>query len=161
MFRMNIKILHAALHTATLGIIGFGLYEVWEYHSSKSIEHLVSLHSQIGALTVGLFCAQYLMGLMSFIGLLACENVTDTARADFIPIHAAVGRMIFLLAIASCITGISQKIFTLDAKTRDDKLSLASTCAGAVIALGIVSMYILTTERLRYKAHILSNTSEE
>lgn len=45
----------------------------------------------------------------SFLILLCCENATYKFRSMMVPIHASVGVATFMLAVAACITGLTQK----------------------------------------------------
>lgn len=49
------------------------------------------------------------MGLFSFLVLLTCGDATVNFRQRLVPIHAAFGLATFILAIATCLTGLSQK----------------------------------------------------
>lgn len=49
----------------------------------------------------------------SFLILLCCENATLKFRSTMVPIHASVGVATFMLAVACCITGFTQKALDL------------------------------------------------
>lgn len=49
----------------------------------------------------------------SFLILLCCENATYKFRSTMVPIHASVGIATFMLAVACCITGLTQKALDL------------------------------------------------
>lgn len=53
---------------------------------------------------------QYIVGFFSFLILLCCEGATAGFRASLVPIHASFGLTTFMLAIAACVTGITEKV---------------------------------------------------
>lgn len=59
-------------------------------------------------------CFQFVVGFFSFLVLLCCDSATASFRAALVPIHAAFGLTTLMLAIATCLTGLTEKaIFTL------------------------------------------------
>lgn len=53
------------------------------------------------------------MGFFSFLILLCCEGATAAFRAAMVPIHASFGLTTFMLAIAACLTGLTQKTISV------------------------------------------------
>lgn len=45
----------------------------------------------------------------SFLVCLCCENATSGCRGAMVPIHASIGLATFLLAIATCVSGLTQR----------------------------------------------------
>lgn len=60
---------------------------------------------------VSFFDLQFVVGFFSFLILLCCENGTAGFRASLVPIHATFGILTFMLAIATCLTGLTEKAF--------------------------------------------------
>ncbi len=52
---------------------------------------------------------QFVVGFFSFLILLCCENATAGFRASLVPIHATFGILTFMLAVATCLTGLTEK----------------------------------------------------
>jgi hypothetical protein len=52
---------------------------------------------------------QLVVGFFSFLILLCCEARTAALRAALVPVHATFGLITFLMAIATCLTGITEK----------------------------------------------------
>ncbi|VVC36571.1 Hypothetical protein CINCED_3A001754 [Cinara cedri] len=105
-----VKLTHSLLHLATVPCVLFGSVASMEYHRSKGIPHLYSLHSWMGVLTVSLFIIQFTLGIFTFVVLLCCRGATAACRLRcFAPIHATLGLCTFTLAIATCLTGLQQR----------------------------------------------------
>lgn len=45
----------------------------------------------------------------SFLILLCCENRTYSCRAAMVPVHASFGVATFMMAVATCVTGLVEK----------------------------------------------------
>lgn len=75
--------------------------------------HIV-LHIILNFILFDFVCLQFVFGFFSFLILLCCEGATAAFRASMVPIHASFGLTTFMLAIATCLTGLTEKaIFTL------------------------------------------------
>lgn len=58
--------------------------------------------------------ANFLISLHRFLVCLCCENATSGCRGAMVPIHASIGLATFMLAIATSISGLTQRaIYTL------------------------------------------------
>ena len=57
------------------------------------------------------FALQLLVGLFSFLALLACESGTARFRAGLVPIHAIMGTATFIMALATAICGLMERAF--------------------------------------------------
>jgi len=64
----------------------------------------------------GIACSiKVVVGFFSFLILLCCEASTADFRAALVPVHAAFGLITFLMAIATCVTGLTEKaLFVFD-----------------------------------------------
>lgn len=54
---------------------------------------------------------QLVVGMFSFLALLACESATARFRAKLVPVHAIIGTATFILAIATCVCGLTERAF--------------------------------------------------
>ena len=52
-----------------------------------------------------------MVGLFSFLALLACESGTARFRAGLVPIHAIMGTATFIMALATAICGLMERAF--------------------------------------------------
>ncbi|MFT7808303.1 Cytochrome b561-like [Arapaima gigas] len=101
------KLLHAALLFLAFLLSVLGLCAVFDYHNTKNIPNVYSLHSWVGICTATLFTAQWMFGLGGF--LLPWSPMAF--RQLLKPVHVWMGSIIFILGIASCISGINEKLF--------------------------------------------------
>ncbi|KAL0268656.1 UNVERIFIED_CONTAM: hypothetical protein PYX00_010505 [Menopon gallinae] len=114
--RLYVKLGHAILHSLAIPCIVLGFLAVWD---SKNLSqpkgtNFYSLHSWLGLVTIGLFLVQFLVGFFSFLILICCQGKTKSCRAGLVPIHSSFGITIYMLAVATCLTGFAEKaIYTL------------------------------------------------
>lgn len=117
--RIWTKLLHSIFHILAIPCIAMGFLAAWDYHSLKKdrigddapIQHFYSLHSWLGLATMGLFVLQFVVGFFSFLLLLCCESATASFRAALVPVHSTFGTTTFLLAIATCVAGLTEKAY--------------------------------------------------
>lgn len=110
------KLWHTILHLLVMPAAAIAVVAVFDSHGLKSpaIPDLYSLHSWMGLATLGLFGLQFVIGFFSFLVLLCCEKSTAGFRAALLPLHVHFGLVTFLLAVATCVTGLTEKaIFQL------------------------------------------------
>ncbi|CAH8620623.1 unnamed protein product [Dicrocoelium dendriticum] len=105
--KLPIKVLHAVLHILAFLFSVIGIRAVFEMHDIFNIPHLYSLHSWLGICTVALFDIQWIGGLISFL----LPQIPQRVRAKVLPIHVASGSFLFLLVVAVCVSGITEKNF--------------------------------------------------
>ncbi|KZS11716.1 Cytochrome b ascorbate-dependent protein 3 [Daphnia magna] len=105
------KLFHTVFHILAVPAIVMGFLTVWDSRnlSVPPIANFWSLHSWMGLTTMGLFAIQLVVGFFSFLILLCCEARTAALRAALVPVHATFGLITFLMAIATCLTGITEK----------------------------------------------------
>lgn len=60
---------------------------------------------------MGLKCLQVVVGFFSFWLLLCCEQGTAKFRSGLVPVHTTFGIITFMLAIATAVTGYTEKAF--------------------------------------------------
>ena len=112
--RIYSKLVHSLLHLLAVPCIVIGFLAVWDYKSRAEptpILHFYSVHSWLGLATMALFSLQLLLGLFSFLLLLACEAATSGFRARLVPVHAIFGTATFSLGLATSVCGITEKAF--------------------------------------------------
>jgi len=114
------------------------------------IADFYSLHSWIGILTIALFFAQWIAGLLvyfySFVG-------TPT-KAWIMPYHVYIGHLIFVLGLAAAISGINEKAVWKLSKTYFEKgaEAMLMNFIGVVIAIfGALVVYL--TSNVYYKRY--------
>uniref|UniRef100_A0A0P4WYE3 Cytochrome b561 domain-containing protein n=1 Tax=Scylla olivacea TaxID=85551 RepID=A0A0P4WYE3_SCYOL len=158
--KLTAKILHTFLYLMAVPCIVVGTITVFDSHNLKvpPIPNLYSLHSWLGVVTIGLFALQLVVGFFSFWILLCCEQGTAKFRAGLVPVHATFGIITFMLAIATAVTGYTEKaIFSLrDTKTNEITYSrmeneaiIINTQAAALAALGILLPVMLALRPFR------------
>uniref|UniRef100_UPI00359023C7 transmembrane ascorbate-dependent reductase CYB561-like n=1 Tax=Myxine glutinosa TaxID=7769 RepID=UPI00359023C7 len=138
-----IKIVHAVVHLGALLTTIIGLVAVFHFHDAKSIPNLYSLHSWLGLTTVVMFGLQWVIGFLIFLypaGLAAL-------RAWYLPLHTFFGLAIFILAIASSLTGMTEKLLFVLSDTYHNmpvEAMLANSLGLLVVAFSVVVGYIVT-----------------
>ncbi|KAG7477224.1 hypothetical protein MATL_G00091810 [Megalops atlanticus] len=146
------KLLHGGLLFLAMLLAILGLCAVFDFHNSNRIPNLYSLHSWLGISTVTLFTAQWMLGLSAFV--LPCSPMAF--RQLLKPVHVCMGSMIFVLSIASCLTGINEKlIFISEGKTNATQRYSAlppesvfgNTLGVLIAAFGLAVLKILSTQK--------------
>ncbi|KAM8807344.1 lysosomal membrane ascorbate-dependent ferrireductase CYB561A3 [Eudromia elegans] len=105
--RLPWKALHAALALAAAALAALALAAVFGFHAARGTPDMYSLHGWLGMATVLLFCCQWLAGFASFLLPWAPAGL----RARYKPLHVFFGSAILVLAVASCVSGINEKLF--------------------------------------------------
>ncbi|XP_071387871.1 lysosomal membrane ascorbate-dependent ferrireductase CYB561A3-like [Centroberyx affinis] len=100
------KLVHAGLMLLVLLLSILGLCAVFDLHTGLHLPDLYSLHSWVGICTVVMFVFQWVLGLAAF--LLPCSPLWF--RKALKPAHTWMGNVIFILSLASCISGINEKL---------------------------------------------------
>ncbi|NXL85677.1 CYAC3 protein, partial [Alectura lathami] len=101
------KVLHAALALTVFGLTVAGLVAVFGFHNQSGTPNMYSLHSWLGLATVLLFSCQWAAGFGAFLLPYAPPGL----RALYKPVHVFFGSTILLLSVASCVSGINEKLF--------------------------------------------------
>jgi len=113
------KLLHTMFHMLALPCTVLGFIAAWDYHQERKdsegnpdpIPHFYSIHSWLGLATMAVYALQFVFGIFSFLILLCCESATAGFRAALVPLHSTMGTSTFLLAIATCVAGLTEKAF--------------------------------------------------
>ncbi|KFP88105.1 Cytochrome b ascorbate-dependent protein 3, partial [Acanthisitta chloris] len=98
------KLLHGGLALGAFILSVLGLVAVFRFHDSQGTPNMYSLHSWMGLATVLLFSCQ--VGAVP-----ALPAPPAPLRALYKPIHVFFGSTILMLAVASSLSGINEKLF--------------------------------------------------
>lgn len=126
------KVLHGALALAAFILAVLGLVAVFRFHNDHGTPNMYSLHSWVGLATVLLFSCQvgaapappqhpspsspspshlpslqWLAGFSAFL----LPWAPTWLRALYKPLHVFFGSTILTLSVASCVSGINEKLF--------------------------------------------------
>ncbi|XP_031731688.1 lysosomal membrane ascorbate-dependent ferrireductase CYB561A3 isoform X2 [Anarrhichthys ocellatus] len=141
------KLLHATVMLLALILSVVGLCAVFDFHNTKKIPNLYSLHSWIGIAATALFAIQWVVGMAGF--LLPCSPMS--LRALLKPVHVWMGGSILWLSIAACISGINEKLFfVLQGSANQAYAALppeavfANVLGVLIVAFGLVVLKILS-----------------
>ncbi|KAI1904684.1 hypothetical protein AGOR_G00008240 [Albula goreensis] len=146
------KLLHAGLLFLALLLSVLGLCAAFDFHNANHIPNLYSLHSWVGISTTAFFTFQWVLGLTAF--LLPCSPMTFRKLVK--PVHVWLGSIIFVMSVASCLTGINEKlIFISQGKTNatqrypalPPEYVFANTLGVLILAFGLVVLKILLNQR--------------
>ncbi|XP_021939496.1 cytochrome b ascorbate-dependent protein 3 isoform X2 [Zootermopsis nevadensis] len=153
--RIYVKLFHTIFHALAIPCIVVGFIAVLDSHNlnpAGAIPNFYSLHSWMGLVTMGLFALQFVVGFFSFLILLCCEGATAAFRASLVPIHATFGITTFMLAVATCLTGLTEKaFFELGNKysSMPEEGIVMNALAMVLVALGILLSYAVRRESFR------------
>lgn len=147
------KLWHTILHLLVMPAVAIGTVAAFDYHNlnpNGTIPNLYSLHSWLGLATLGLFGLQFIIGFISFLVLLCCDQSTYRFRSAMVPVHVHFGLATFLLAIATCVTGLTQRAAKVSGYTNLPEESIVINALGiSLTASGILITYIIRNERYR------------
>ncbi|XP_067132351.1 plasma membrane ascorbate-dependent reductase CYBRD1-like, partial [Centruroides vittatus] len=87
---------------------------------------------------------QLLFGFFTFLVFLCCETATAKFRQRLLPTHITFGLIVFSLAIASCVTGLTETTGRiLDYKHFPEEGIIVNTLGITLVALAIIIPYIV------------------
>lgn len=150
--KRNIKVLHAVLHLLALIISIVGIVAVFDFHNHNKIPNMYSLHSWCGMLTFVLFCVQWLMGL----GFFLFPGTLMALRSWYLPLHVFFGLAMLAMSLATCLLGISEKLFFSIQHTYSQFAPegiLGNMLGLLLVAFGILVGYVVTREDFRRPPH--------
>uniref|UniRef100_A0A8C9VIG9 Lysosomal membrane ascorbate-dependent ferrireductase CYB561A3 n=1 Tax=Scleropages formosus TaxID=113540 RepID=A0A8C9VIG9_SCLFO len=133
------KLLHAGLLFLAFFLSVLGLCAVFDYHKKGGIPNLYSLHSWLGMCTTVLFTAQWVLGSGAFL----VPWSPMAFRKILKPVHVWMGSVIFVLGIASCISGINEKLFFPYSKLPPEAV-FANSLGILIVVFGLVVLKILS-----------------
>ncbi|KAF3699608.1 Cytochrome b561 Cytochrome b-561 [Channa argus] len=146
--KRNVKLLHGIIHLLALIMSIIGFVAVFDFHRAGKIPDMYTLHSWCGMATLVLFCIQWVMGLMFFLFPVA----SSWLRASYLPIHVFCGLVLLVMAIGSCLLGITEKLLFSITSTYSQFASegvLANILGIVLVCFGVLLGYLITKEEYR------------
>lgn len=143
--KLTTKILHSLLHILALIFAAVGLKAVFDSHNlaSPPNPNMYSLHSWLGIITVVLFGMQWIVGLLTFL----FPGLSVKIKTAYKPVHVFWGLAIFVMGLASALTGITEKaLFSNTEYSEKNPEGILINCLGLMlVGLGLTVGYIVTT----------------
>lgn len=150
MRKKQLKLFHAGIHTTILLLIIIAQVAVISFHNANNIPNFYSLHSWIGIITMLIFFMQYIAGLVAFL----YPGLSPPLRAAILPLHVYFGLAGFVLAVATCISGLLEKaIFVLGTKygALPGEAVMVNIIGLLFVVFGLLVVYIVSqTSYKRY-----------
>ncbi|XP_072299779.1 transmembrane ascorbate-dependent reductase CYB561 [Eucyclogobius newberryi] len=146
--KKSVKLLHGTIHLLALIVSIVGIAAVFDFHRASQIPDMYSLHSWCGLATLVLFCAQWVLGLMFFLFPVASAWL----RAVYLPLHVFCGVVLLVMAIGSCLLGMTEKLlFSIRTtySTLPPEGVLANSLGVVLVCFGILLTFIITNEEYR------------
>ncbi|NXJ83439.1 CYAC3 protein, partial [Trogon melanurus] len=159
------KMLHGALFLGAFILAVLGLAAVFRFHNDHGTPNMYSLHSWLGLATVLLFSCQvgaawdtssppqpafclpltslFLQWVAGFSAFLL-PWAPGWLRALYKPVHVFFGSTILMLSMASCVSGINEKLFfslkngTMDYKLLPAEAVFANTLGLLILLFGVL-----------------------
>uniref|UniRef100_A0A1A9ZYR6 Cytochrome b561 domain-containing protein n=1 Tax=Glossina pallidipes TaxID=7398 RepID=A0A1A9ZYR6_GLOPL len=143
---LYVKLTHMLFHACAIPCIVMAFLAVFESHNlvEPPKPHFYSLHTWLGLITMAMFALQFIVGFFSFLVLLCCENRTYSCRSAMVPIHASFGLANFMMAVATCVTGLveteRQLVGETALSTRNSEIEhyIMNSMGVVFVALGII-----------------------
>lgn len=149
--KLRLKLLHAGIHTLAFCFAVVALTAVFDTHNlaKPPIANVYSLHSWIGLTTVVLYAMQFVFGFVTFL----FPGLARTVRSSYLPLHTFFGLVIFVMAIAACLTGMMEKIhWTIEHyQDREAPSYLVNFLGLSLITFGAVVVYLVTQPQFKRK----------
>jgi len=149
--KKKLKLIHAGVMIASFMCAVIALKAVFDSHNlpEKPVPNLYSLHSWMGLITVLLFACQWLAGLVTFL----FPGLASHLRAAYLPVHTSFGILIFVMACATSLTGITEKLLFTFKKgeygQRAPEGVMANWIGILIILFGTLVVYLATN--IQYK----------
>ncbi|EPS73361.1 hypothetical protein M569_01396 [Genlisea aurea] len=125
------KLVHLSLQFLAFLLSIIGLWAAWKFHVERGIDNFYSLHSWLGLACLFLFAIQWGAGFYTFWYPGGSRN----SRASLLPWHVFFGIYVYVLAVATCLTGFLEKLTFLQSAKM---VTRYSTEALLVNSLGIL-----------------------
>uniref|UniRef100_A0A8D2NS54 Lysosomal membrane ascorbate-dependent ferrireductase CYB561A3 n=1 Tax=Zosterops lateralis melanops TaxID=1220523 RepID=A0A8D2NS54_ZOSLA len=134
------KVLHGSLALGAFVLTVLGLAAVFCFHNAQGTPNMYSLHSWMGLATVLLFSCQ--------VGI-PPGSPNPSGIPSFSPIHVFFGSAILMLSVASCASGLNEKLFfSLKNGTTQYKLLPAEAVFANTLGLLILIFGVLVVAAL-------------
>jgi len=106
--KKTLKLIHAGIHLTVIVLTGIAFLAVLDSHNLNTpapIPNFYSLHSWLGITTVLIYFLQWIFGFAAFL----YPGFPMNLRGAIMPVHTFMGLLAFVLAIATCFTGLTEK----------------------------------------------------
>lgn len=148
--KRKLKLIHAGVMLSSFFFTVIALKAAFDSHNlaDPPIPNLYSLHSWMGMTTVLLFSAQWVSGLVTFL----FPGLASHLRAAYLPIHVSFGILIFVMACATSLTGITEKLlFSLKGEygKRAPEGVMANWIGILIILFGTLIVYLATNIKFK------------
>ncbi|XP_008068592.1 cytochrome b reductase 1 isoform X1 [Carlito syrichta] len=104
--KLLMKLIHAGLNTVAAILAIISLVAVFDFHNTKNIPNMYSLHSWVGLAAVIFYILQLLIGFLVFL----LPWAPLPLRAFLMPIHVYSGLLLFGTVIATALMGVTEKL---------------------------------------------------
>uniref|UniRef100_A0A914UJK9 Cytochrome b561 domain-containing protein n=1 Tax=Plectus sambesii TaxID=2011161 RepID=A0A914UJK9_9BILA len=154
------KFLHGMFHLFTLILFIFGLIAIVQFKNNDEDKHMFSAHSWLGVAVMTAFIIQYIAGFVSF----GFPKVSPSVRAWYLPVHRAVGMIIFGVSCAQALMGYMEQTWIWPSKLRNCYYTLECHGEGLVLNFNIIVLvlYAITVLHLASsKKYIRQKTIDE
>eukprot|EP00128_Syssomonas_multiformis_P001486 Colp12_sorted_trinity150504_noHs@22307 len=140
--RSTTKIIHMLMQITAFVLGTIGIVAVFKFHDDNNIPNMYSLHSWFGISTIVLFGLQGLGGFLTYL----FPGASPPNRKAFSPWHMFFGLFIYILAMATVVLGILEKMTFNQLLKKVDRFSsfsmLANSLGMIVFALAAVTIWI-------------------
>ena len=137
------KIVHTIIQLLAMVFAIVGLIAVFDFHNAFKIPNMYSLHSWLGISTAVLYCCQWLSGLLAYL----LPTLSDENRVKYLSVHQYFGIGTIVLAIASSLLGMTEKLLFSIMKTYKNLPSegiLANILGITLILFGGLIVHLVT-----------------
>eukprot|EP00850_Spirogloea_muscicola_P024526 SM000992S25185 [mRNA] locus=s992:652:1701:+ [translate_table: standard] len=141
------KAIHLAINAAALVVSVLGAIAVLRFHNESwpPIKNFYSLHSWFGITTLSLLVVQFLVGFTSFW----YPGADGPTRRKVLPLHRFLEVYVFVLALATAVLGIQEKLTLLQTLAKLDvrgaEFVTANILGLTIFALGGAALLVLST----------------
>ncbi|EDO43587.1 predicted protein [Nematostella vectensis] len=143
--KYTVKLVHFALQLVAFFVAVFGLKAAFDFHNKQGFPNMYSLHSWLGLCTVLLFTFQLVGGFVSFL----YPKLPDAPRASYLKVHVFFGVFVFVLAVTTCLTGMTEKALFSIPKTYSKFVPegvLINTLGIVLILLAAITVFVVTNK---------------
>ncbi|XP_075209877.1 transmembrane ascorbate-dependent reductase CYB561 isoform X2 [Lycorma delicatula] len=141
--KKQLKLLHAGIHTVIVLFILIAQIAVISFHNALDIPNFYSLHSWVGIITMLIFFAQWIFGMITFL----YPGLSPQLRTTILPLHVFFGLIAFVLAIATSISGLLEKamfVLNINYSKLPGEAVLVNIIGLIFVLFGILVTYIVT-----------------
>lgn len=147
--KIHVKIAHGLMHIFAFLFTIVALKTVFDSHNlaKEPIPNMYSLHSWFGLTTVILFGLQWVFGFVSFL----YPKLSESVRKAYLPAHRFWGMVIFVMACATALMGITEKaIFSVkNYSTLPAEGKLLNTFGVLIGVFGLLVVYLTSAYEYR------------